>query len=234
MTMTAGLHRLWWGVDDPTISYMTAPDPLRRLLAAADQPRGSFAYSNAGAHVVAWVLQQATGTSLLDFARRVLFGPLGIDTHPASTEPVREATISSYQREGFAWPTDSRGVNAGWGLLRLRPEDVAKIGLLYLQGGVWDGRTVVDRAWTEAATTPRVPTTELADHYGYLWWTTEADDRPAYVGIGAGGQLLEVVPDRDLVVVVSSSYDLAAPSAAGVTDEPLLTLVDDVIAPRFR
>jgi CubicO group peptidase (beta-lactamase class C family) len=119
-------------------------------------------------------------------------------------------------------------------LLRLRPADVAKLGLLYLEDGRWEGRQVVPRSWVEDSTTPRVPTTEMADRYGCFWWTTHADDQPAYAGIGAGGQLLEVVPRRDLVVVVSTAYGLEAPSAAGVTEEPLLTLVDDVIAPRFR
>jgi CubicO group peptidase (beta-lactamase class C family) len=234
LTMTAGMNRVWWGVDDPTLGRVTGPHPLPRLFRAADQAPGSFAFSNADAHVVAAVLQEATGTPLLAFAREKLFDPLGIDTRPASTRPVRPGTVARYQRTGFAWPTDSEGVNTGWGLLRLRPVDVAKLGLLYLQDGRWKGRQLVPRDWVEASTTARVATTDMTNRYGYLWWLGTADGVPAYVGIGAGGQLLEVVPDRDLVVVVLSEYDLSAPSAAGVTDEPLLSLVDDVIAPRFR
>ena len=82
-------------------------------------------YSNLGGHLVAAVLREAVGGSVLDYAREKLFGPLGIDTSPA-LEPVLHSfasltETSLYLDAGFAWPVDRAGVHLGESLLKLRP-----------------------------------------------------------------------------------------------------------------
>ncbi len=220
LTMTAGFA----GVDrDRTQEYMADPDPVGRILRAAPDPLGGgFEYSNQGAHVLAAVLARTTGGSVLDYARSRLFDPLGIDTSAAA---------------GFTWPQDSAGLHLGWGGLQLRPADLVRLGQLFLDRGKWQGRQVVPASWIRQATEEHADAaaqTELehaADGYGYGWWLAEADGETAYLGYGFGGQLVEVVPSRSLVVVVASEIEPGKPRSSGLSGVGLTFLVDDVIAP---
>ena len=115
-----------------------------------------------------------------DFARRRLFGPLGITD--------------------FVWPESPQGINIGRGELRMRPHDLAKIGYLYLRGGRWDNRQVVPSAWVEASTRSHIGGT-LQKGYGYQWWVR---DDAVFMALGYAGQYLVVVPAYNLVVVFTS------------------------------
>ncbi len=141
----------------------------------------------AGWHLVAAVLTEATGQPLPAFAREVLFEPLGI------TDVV--------------WPQDPRDVPAGSGGLELRPADLAKIGQLMLDDGRWRGEQVVPTSWTREATRPQVRFPQFVEpsgEYGYGWWVLDAHGHPAFAATDRTGQILEVVPDQELVVVVTT------------------------------
>ncbi len=235
LTMTAGFA----GLDrDRTPEYMADPDPVGSILRAAPDPLGGgFEFSNQSAHVVSAVLAEATGTSVLDYARSRLFEPLGIDTRPAFETPLDAETMDAFVAADFAWPVDGSGLHLGWGRLRLRPADLARFGQLMLDGGRWKGEQLVPAAWIREATSVQVDTvsrrnqSNAAGEFGYQWWVTEADGEPAYFTWGRGGQLLEVVPSRSLVVVVASEIDYGAPQSTGFSANVLAFLVDSVIAP---
>ncbi len=220
LTMTAGFA----GLDrDRTREYMTDPDPVGRILRAAPDPLGGgFEFSNQGAHVLSAVLAHATGMSVLDYARSRLFDPLGIDTS---------------QTSGFTWSQDGAGLHLGWGGLALRPADLARLGQLLLDRGEWKGRPLVSADWVRQLTEEHVDAPDLTnleqtgEGFGYGWWLTEADGETAYLAYGLGGQLIEVVPSRSLVVVVASEIDHDKPQSSGLSAVALTFLVDDVIAP---
>ena len=98
-------------------------------------------YSNAGPHLISAVLAESTGRSVLDYAREFLFEPLGIQSEPAMDIVVGEAGAEGlaesrgYRASDFSWPVDPQGVNLGLGYLKLRPQDLAALGLAYLAGG---------------------------------------------------------------------------------------------------
>jgi hypothetical protein len=127
----------------------------------------------------------------LEFARANLFGPLGI----------REVR----------WPTDPQGVTLGPGDLRLHPQDAAKLGLLWLNKGVWDGTQIVSRGWVEASVKPHIKT-DGDDYYGYGWWISvpqEKGDIASYRADGRGGQYVAVVPSWDVIVATTGGgFDL--------------------------
>jgi CubicO group peptidase (beta-lactamase class C family) len=220
LKMTAGFA----GVDrDRTWEYMADPDPVGRILRAAPDPLGGgFEYSNQGAHLVSAVLARATGMPVVDYARSRLFEPLGIDTDPGA---------------GFDWAVDRTGLQLGWGMLKLRPKDLVRFGQVFLDRGEWKGERVVPARWVREATQEQVHTVDrtnrqnAAEGYGYGWWLTEADGESAYFAYGFGGQLVEVVPSRSLVVVVESEIEYDGPPSAGFSPSSLTFLVDDVIAP---
>lgn len=152
-------------------------------LPMVDDPGTRFEYCNGASLLLSAILQEATGTNALEFAQEHLFGPLGI------TE--------------VEWPTTPRGISTGWGGLRMHPRDMAKFGLLYLQGGRWEGEQVVSSEWVETSARKRIPAT-LQDGYGYQWWIAE---NGVYMALGYAGQFIFVVPSQDMVVVAVSDLD---------------------------
>jgi CubicO group peptidase (beta-lactamase class C family) len=86
---------------------------------------------------------------------------------------------------------------------------MAKIGQLVLAGGRWNDRQIVSKAWIEASTTRKIDATE-GQSYGYLWWLGHAPHNGREVNwigaLGRGGQYIRIVPELDLVVVVTAGY----------------------------
>lgn len=197
------------------------------LQSAVAPPGQQFAYSDVGAHLVGAILVQATGRSVLQYARDKLFGPLAIPSDPAA-EPLLDPNDNAYDAASFTWGVDPQGIHTASFNLAIRPLDMLVIGSLFLHQGRWQGVPVVSESWARQATTAHAPGRSGSGDYGYLWWVGTADGSPAYFAAGYGGQLIEVVPDRDLVVVVSTAV---GDGASGTSTSLLTDMVDEVIAP---
>jgi CubicO group peptidase (beta-lactamase class C family) len=167
-----------------------ALDPCRYVLGlAATAPAGEKFHYNTGAlMLVSAIVRKATGRPLDEFARATLFEPLGI--------------------AGGEWSRVRGDTDAGAGL-RLRPREMAKIGQLVLAGGRWKDRQIVSKGWIATSTAANIKATD-DQLYGYLWWLGRARiNRREVTWIGAlgrGGQSIRIVPDLDLVVVVTAGY----------------------------
>jgi CubicO group peptidase (beta-lactamase class C family) len=147
-------------------------------LPMAEEPGRKFVYCSGGMHVLSGIISRVTGESASDFARRSLFEPLGI----------RDAV----------WPSDPQGVSQGWGNLHLHPRDMAKIGYLWLNRGIWNGRHLMSADWVDQAT--RVHAGSGPDNeYGYGLWIRSGAG--LYEALGRGGQRISVVPSKNIIVV---------------------------------
>jgi CubicO group peptidase (beta-lactamase class C family) len=222
LTMTAGFPDTSSGLGIPEL--VSSPDWVRFILSHQDSAPGTvFAYSDYGAHLLSPILEQATGQPVLSYARAHLFDPLGIPTRPAAQPPADDAHLGEYEAAGFAWPVDPQGLALGAAHLKLRPRDMTRLGQLFLQGGQWEGKQIVPAAWVRQATSAQAGATYqppgdpkfAPTNYGYLWWVTTVDGTPSFFALGLGGQLVQVVPARNLVMVVSSYVDMR-------TGEPVL------------
>ena len=233
LSMTAGLPDNWDGQAGD--AWVFAKDPVTTILATpVRRPGEVFAYSDTGPQLLAAILERATGQPLLDYARKKLLDPLGVDTRPAAQPEMTPKGEISYRSSDFAWPVDSTGLNLGAGRMKLRPRDMANFGSLFLARGRWHGHQVVPAAWVAAATSQHASAVGLGGAdvgYGYMWWVGEAHGHPAFLAWGFGGQVIRVVPDLHLVVAVST--DLPEPDSQGVDAETMLSLTDDVILPVF-
>ena len=190
VTMSAGLE--WHELDIP---YTSAANSENRMDAASDPyrfaleqpvvaPPGEIWNYNSGAtELVAAVVKKAAGKPVDEFARELLFEPLGI----ADVE----------------WPKDAHGNVIAAGALRLRPRDLAKIGQLVLQRGNWRGTEVVPASWIDAATTPQINGFGT-DFYGYFFWLGRSNEIRWAAAVGLGGQRLFIVPELDLVVAMNA------------------------------
>jgi CubicO group peptidase (beta-lactamase class C family) len=181
LTMTSGLA---WQEGDPVYRAMyLSPDWVKLVmdLPMVADPGSEFVYCSGCSHVLAGIVQQATGEELSDFAQANLFKPLGI--------------------EKYTWENDAQGISiGGWGL-SLSSRDMAKLGYLYLHEGQWDGKQVVSADWVKAATSKQV-TTEGEDGYGYQWWVFPS--LGGYAALGLYGQTVFVAPEQDLIVVTTA------------------------------
>lgn len=169
-------------------------------LPMAEAPGKTFAYCTRGPHLLSAILAKATGMSTEAYAQARLFDPLGI--HP----------------DDRAWDADPQGITIGGYGLALRTYDMAKLGLLMLAGGEWDDQQVVPADWIATATRAHIHVKPGQD-YGYLFWVYPSD----YAAEGLGDQRIIVVPDKNLVVVITAAHDGAKESLM----QPLLT--DDII-----
>jgi len=219
LTMTSGLasdarpggrDQLRWN------RMLNSPDWVRHILGQRleTSPGERWAYSSASSHLLSAMVADATGQSLLAYAQAKLFGPLGIATTDALAQAVRRwpptpAELATYDQAPVAWPTDPQGYQVGFAWLRLPARDLAKFGYLYLNGGRWDRTQVVPADYVAASTRPHIKLAASApgDGYGYQWWTTSVDAHPSFVAVGAGGQFIQVIPDLDLVVVITTDTD---------------------------
>ena len=178
------------------------------LAAEPEQEPGSwFMYHNGASRMLALAVQRRAGERLVDYLRPRLLDPIGI----------REAV----------W-TRSAGADLGFSGLHVSTESVARLGLLLLHDGAWDGRQVLPAGWVATATQALADTTHHPDPvdwtvgYGYQLWRS----RHGFRADGAYGQFALVLPEHDLVVAVTSCTETAHEVLEAVWDELLPHLVD--------
>jgi CubicO group peptidase (beta-lactamase class C family) len=168
---------------------------------------GEFKYSTIGTQILSGILVNATGQSVINFATENLFEPLGIKwPHNTAIHNKEEHFAFLKEKHVSGWVVDPKGVNtAGWGLC-LSPRDMAKIGQLYLNGGLYDGRRLLSSKWIEDSTKEMSRWGEMP--YGYLWWILNCKGSHCYAAIGDGGNMIFVNPEKNMVVAIASRFIL--------------------------
>ena len=183
LTMTSGLDCHFDHGEITLKEMMQSKDWVQFMLGLlmAAEPGSKFEYCSGGMHLLSGIISQATGSNALEFARRELFQPLGI--------------------EGVIWPSDPDGISYGWGDLHLRPSDMAKIGYLWLNQGRWENRQIVPTEWMRAATQKHSHPNFGSGEYGYGFWVYPERNPPEYEALGRGGQRINVTPAKNIIVV---------------------------------
>ncbi|GHT38079.1 hypothetical protein AGMMS49965_00370 [Bacteroidia bacterium] len=161
------------------------------------EPGSKFYYNSMGTFMLSAIIQKVSGQTLFDYLTPRLFEPLHI--------------------ENIYWEKNPQGINTGgWGLF-IKTEDMAKFGLLFLQNGVWEGKQLLPKGWTEQASAPQIangagwpgdgaeqPDTDWSQGYGYQMWRSKHN---AYRADGAKGQFIFIIPDKNTVVAITSNTD---------------------------
>jgi CubicO group peptidase (beta-lactamase class C family) len=203
LNMTTGLYYDFKPPNDPI--YYEAPDRLK--LAATTKPLlmpgKVFQYMDVNPILATAMLSAAAGEKLQDYAEEKVFKPLGM--------------------KHYAWTrADEKGlVSGGWGL-RLRAVDMARLGVLALQNGQWEGKQVAPADWIKTITTG-----QSTPFFGYYWWVHNIveggveGDQPEFDTMGFKGQNIVVLPKYNAVVTMTSIL----PPDGGLRDAKCLQIL---------
>jgi CubicO group peptidase (beta-lactamase class C family) len=203
------------GMDPEPRQVIKSKNWPKTFLAApiAYKPGTVFLYNSMGTFMLSAIIQKVTGQKVVDYLRPRLFEPLGIS--------------------GMDWEENITGINTGaWGL-RVKTEDLVKLGQLYLQKGLWNGNQVIPSSWIEEATTAKIiqhpdlpqakkDSSDWEQGYGYQIWRSR---HHSYRADGAFGQYILVLPGLDAVIAITEETQ-------NMQDE--LNLVWNYLLPAFR
>jgi CubicO group peptidase (beta-lactamase class C family) len=188
LTMTTGHDRDTTALmrKDPKVSWTKA----FMALPVPQQPGSYFLYNTGATYMLSALITKLTGKTLIEYLTPRLFKPLEIT--------------------GADWEVSPQGINTGgWGL-RVKTEDIAKLGMLYLQNGMWNGKQVLPANWAKEATTYKVSNASLKGKdessdwqqgYCYQFWRCRHD---FFRGDGAMGQYCLVSRDLNTVIAITS------------------------------
>ncbi len=193
LTMTAGVQ------DNNEYKGTQPEDFIKYLLSLPleSNPGEKFKYSGECTNILGGIIYTLENKQADEFAKDILFNKLSISEF-------------SWEKENGVIPCD-----AG---IEMYPRDMAKIGLLILNNGSWNGEHIVPKEWIDISTKPHVAESEFFD-YGYQWWYRSKQNTPWWenpvrggetehdmvLALGHGGQFIMIIRDLNMVIVITSS-----------------------------
>ena len=161
------------------------------------KPGEKFVYNSGITVLLSHILHEASGMHANEYAEKYLFNKLGI--------------------QDYFWKETPNNLTDAEGGLYLSTRDFAKIGMLYLNDGRWNGSPVITNEWVELTMSPDTDIEESSRKYGYQWWLVPYENNQEkwmYSGSGYGGQYLLIVPEYQLVMVFNgwNIFDIPRPS----------------------
>lgn len=191
LTMSAGFEwnnfggkwRSGWDKSREPTKYLIRQVPL------ANKPGTRWNYNSALSHLLSALIKKYSGMNTIQFAEKYLFAPLDI--------------------KNVRWTKSNDGNEMGNSELMITPRDLAKIGLLILQKGKWNGKQIVSSEWIEKSTQKYFDGFPQIGGYGYQWHTRKFGKYESFLAAGWGGQFLIVIPELQMVVVNTSKWNVA-------------------------
>jgi hypothetical protein len=175
---------------NPTSQLASSNDWIKFMLdrPMSDAPGARFRYNSGCSVLLSGIIRNKTGSQAQEYAVAHLFRPLAITS--------------------FNWERGPQGIsNTGWGL-SLRPRDMAKIGLLCLNQGEYNGTRVLSQQWLNESTTA-YSSLSRSFSYGYQWWLLPLEGVAGHtpqpndikIAWGWGDQFIFIIPYLDMIVV---------------------------------
>jgi len=156
------------------------------------EPGGTWNYNGGCAMLLAGIIRNTTGIHIDEFGKEYFFDPLGI--------------------EHYRWEYQQDGLPLALGGFWMRPRDMAKIGELFLRGGLYDDERIISEDWIRASFTDHTSINDDWD-YGYQWWTGQANssigagfEPRLWYASGYGGQMIIVMKEINAVIVMNGVY----------------------------
>jgi len=159
-------------------------------------------YNSADTQVLGRLLVKVSGMSLADYTQQELWEPLD------AKEP------------GY-WLIDNKGMEMAFAGFHATARDYARLGELYRNNGIYDGKKILSKDWVTASTTSSKPHLTVGENpasnndfgYGYQWWLLDGNEGE-FTAMGVYNQFIYVNPEKEVVIV-----KLSANSEFGVRDD---------------
>ncbi|HAF29672.1 MAG TPA: hypothetical protein DCG75_11560 [Bacteroidales bacterium] len=206
LTMTCGIawDESTYPIGDPRndiTQLFASEDPIYFILSRplVSSPGTIFSYSSGATNVIGAIIEKETGMGFLDYANQKLFDPL--------------------RSEGGAWSAYSNGQIHASGGLKFKARELTKIGLLFLNDGMWEGNRIITSDWINSSQYEHV--TSIANFfpnsgYGYYWWLTsfivKGVSYKCFFAAGWGDQYMFIIPDLDMIIEFNSGNYLGTSS----------------------
>ena len=205
--------------ESPEYSQLIQPGDLLSAIVnypLVGSPGTGFAYTNVSPHTLGVIVSRACNMAIEDFIEDYLFSPLGVDMDFVFWDPY-----------GNLLPVFSA-----------TPRDFAKYGMLYLNGGEFNGIQVVSSEWVDETLQVYSENIHLIDvspnfsdmGYGYQWWFNESGEHQYFFAAGQGGQMIVLLDDLDMIIVTTADHFQGDSANSWETTSAIFELVGDFIA----
>lgn len=182
-----------------------------------DNPGEKMHYNTFQTHLLSGIITKSTFQSTMGFANEYLFGPMDIDCD--------------------AWLQDPQGIYFGGSEMYFTPREMAKLGYLYLNNGVLDGKQIIPESWVVFTLTSSTNLTHPNEwgamknyNYAYLWWLGQFNEYDMFMAYGYGGQFVVVFPSLDMIVVSTAPYQVYS-NQSTIQEFAIFDLISDYILP---
>lgn len=209
LTMTAPYK----GKSEPWTKVCTSDDWVLSVLDFLGGKKGitnDFRYHTLGTQILLGIVNKASKMNVLDFANKYLFAPLGIEPRKNANCRSKEDQLKYLMNKGphgKEWFMDPNNMpTAGWGL-SLSAYEMAQIGLLVLNKGIYKGIRVVSENWIDEMSKSYISIGEKFGNqdYGYLWWLPHRTST-IIAAIGDGGNVIYIDRTKNIVVSVTGYF----------------------------
>ena len=171
---------------------------------------GEFKYATLGIQILAGIIERATGEKCIDFANKYLYLPLGLTERVNHGDSSKEDQFDFFMNkdprkpEWYSDPKDT--VTAGWGLC-MSAKEMARIGEMVLNGGVYDGKRIISGEYLNDMLRPHLKLDERMGFmsYGYLWYIP-FEGRNVYAAIGDSGNIIYVNMEKKVSVGMTGTF----------------------------
>ena len=171
---------------------------------------GEFRYATLGIQILAGIIEKAADEKCIDFANNNLFVPLNLPERIAHGDSSKEDQLDFFMNKNprkYEWYSDPRGcVTAGWGLC-MSAKDMAVIGAMVLNDGLYNGNRIISEEYLKDMLSPHLKLGERFGfmNYGYLWYKPY-DDKEVYAAIGDSGNIIYINKEKKVSVGVTGTF----------------------------
>lgn len=209
LTMTAPYK----GRSEPWKKVCTSQDftyAILDYLGGRNGITGEFRYATLGIQILAGIIEKAADEKCIDFANNNLFMPLNLPERIAHGDSSKEDQFDFFMNKNprkYEWYSDPRGcVTAGWGLC-MSAKDMAVIGAMVLNDGLYNGNRIISEEYLKDMLSPHLKLGERFGfmNYGYLWYIPY-DDKEVYAAIGDSGNIIYINKEKKVSVGVTGTF----------------------------
>ncbi|MDB2409551.1 serine hydrolase [Pseudomonadales bacterium] len=207
LTMQLGFTWNEWASND--LSLLWQSNDFTEFLLNRDNagPETEWVYNSASPNMLLRGLDNTVDGGIRDWAHNNFYSKLGITD--------------------YDWISQPDGIPEGGARMHMRPRDMLKVGITYLNNGVWDGEQVIPAQWVEDVSTVQVAS--FAGDYSYYFWHRTIGDVSYISADGDGGQYINIFPDQNMVIVMTQGnygeFQLYSDQAKEIMEDYILPAV---------